>query len=96
MEIYLMKTLCPICDGKAYMVNGMDFSSLDDECNSLHDLPLVEVEFKGARFDECVNGHRFNIRPYGDYDKHYVYEDELLERYRGAKERYHTLSSLIP
>ena len=99
MEIYLLEN-CPICGGKIFS-NGINMTGMRDWDESLWVKTVVEgiedvfdlnprVEYVPARYSTCVNDrtHYFNIRPYGDYDKHYVTLDELCDKLIDSKERY--------
>ena len=71
--IYLLKNKCPKCGA------NMDYSnavSLGREPPDEPDVPWVQ-DCPIKRYDKCVNGHLFNIRPYSDGDEHYIYADEL-------------------
>ncbi len=72
--IYLMKDKCPKCGGDAWYRDGVNSGK---DIPDVPDLPWVKVDFNMKRYDLCVNSHYFNIRPYVDYDKHYIYEGKV-------------------
>lgn len=74
--IYLLKNKCPKCGADITFKSGAMFGKdIDDE----PDVPWVEVSSNMKRFDTCANRHNCNIRPYVDYDEHYIYEDKVEE-----------------
>lgn len=81
--MYLLKTKCSKCEGKLATRNAV-YIGLDD-IPEQPDVPWVKVNWDRKRFDICENGHKFNIRPYADYDEHYIYEDKLKARIKNAK-----------
>ena len=90
--IYLLKSKCPKCgseikDGDAVM---MGLNDIPDN----PDVPWVEVSWDRKRFNTCINGHNFNIRPYGDYDDHYIYEDRLEDTIKKLRIQLADLESL--
>jgi len=93
MKIYLLND-CPFCEAPV-SGQGSNFTNMDEWDEKLH-LPLPENfdKFLGARFSICKNRHYFNVRPYADYDEHYVTKEKLEEKLAYHKECYEALQRL--
>lgn len=76
--MYLLRTICPRCGGKLASRNATVV--LLEDIPDTPDVPWVNVDWDKKRFDTCTNGHNINIRPYVDYDDHYIYDDMLGQR----------------
>lgn len=93
-RIYLLKTVCPKCGGAITLGRGVYVGyDIPDE----PDVPWVSPKsgWNKKSFDQCVNRHYFNIRPYADYDEHYIYEDKLNEEIVGLEARLAALRRLL-
>lgn len=90
--IYLLKNRCPKCGADILLKSGVVYGIKDivDE----PDVPWVKVNSDIKRFDTCANGHHCNIRPYADYDEHYIYEDKLEEEIAQLETRLSELKGL--
>lgn len=77
----LLKTTCEVCGEALNLLSCVQFgvTTEDDEL---------------ARFDECVNGHKVNMRPYTDSHYNYIYEDQLNEKIQQCKLRLKELIKL--
>ena len=78
VELYSLRTTCPVCGSSDVGRSAVMFGIVD--IPEEPDVPWVktETEWDRKRWDKCSNGHYFNIRPYADYDKHYIYHDQVL------------------
>lgn len=92
MVLYLLHAKCPTCGEPASGLDVVTVSAKD--IPEEPDVPWVEVDWKRKRFDECQKGHRFNIRPYADYDDHYVRPQNLADELAKARERLADLERL--
>jgi len=89
---YILKTKCPKCEAGIAFRNGVLYGLND--ITEEPDVPWVKVKWKRKRFDKCENGHNFNIRPYADYDDHYIYEDIIRKRIKGLKKELKDLEKI--
>lgn len=106
MNIYLLEC-CPLCGGKV-SGSAVNMTSMHDWDESLWVENIVDarqdwqieenkaITSVSARFSTCDNdkNHYFNIRPYGDYEEHYVTSEELEDKLSKSKEVYEAYLSL--
>jgi len=106
MKIYLLEN-CPICGGRV-SGDGINMTQISDWDETLWVKNIVDarqdwqlnenkpITSVAARFSICENNrrHYFNIRPYGDYDDHYVTREKLESKLAKSKEIYEAYLSL--
>ena len=97
LNLYLLKTKCPKCGAPIGFRNIVNFGK---DIPDAPDIPWVDIQppylpSNIKRYDTCANGHNLNIRPYADYDEHYIYEDKLAEEITRLETRLSDLKELI-
>jgi len=93
MTVFLLKEKCPKCGGTVTLRNAC---LMGNDIPDKPDVPWVFQSngFNAKRFDTCINGHYFNIRPDGDHDEHYIYEHELHDEISKLQARLASLFEL--